>query len=328
MHEPVADVGAWLKRVVDGYYRYHAVPGNLAVLSFSGIGFAFFGGHATSPEPAAASPLGTTCGRLFDRWIPRPVLFILIPALVRRPYPRWEPYAVIPQVRICAGGGPRWSSLPRHGFSGNRSGQNAAHRGAADLQAAGDLGFADASAMQFPDLCGCGGPRSCGRPRRCAVLPGVRQASAHPFPQNLPFELGEDGQQPGHRATGGRGQIQRLGQRDETHSEMLQFLKCRQQVRHRPAPAIQPPHQHDIDLPAARSVQQLFPQLVVAQRRNRPPSLAERWSSPAGRHTPAWRGSAWGWSAGRWWKRGRRGRRETFSAVSVRWPKTLGDFAF
>ncbi len=33
MHEPVALVGAWLKRVVEGYYRYHAVPGNLSVLS-------------------------------------------------------------------------------------------------------------------------------------------------------------------------------------------------------------------------------------------------------------------------------------------------------
>jgi len=32
MHEPVGAVGAWLKRVVDGYYRYHAVPGNLVVL--------------------------------------------------------------------------------------------------------------------------------------------------------------------------------------------------------------------------------------------------------------------------------------------------------
>ena len=32
MHEPVALVGAWLKRVVEGYYRYHAVPGNLQVL--------------------------------------------------------------------------------------------------------------------------------------------------------------------------------------------------------------------------------------------------------------------------------------------------------
>ena len=33
MHEPAALVGAWLKRVVEGYYRYHVVPGNLSVLS-------------------------------------------------------------------------------------------------------------------------------------------------------------------------------------------------------------------------------------------------------------------------------------------------------
>jgi hypothetical protein len=29
MHEPVASVGAWLQKVVVGYYQYHAVPGNL-----------------------------------------------------------------------------------------------------------------------------------------------------------------------------------------------------------------------------------------------------------------------------------------------------------
>ncbi len=29
MHEPIAEVGAWVKKVVAGYYRYHAVPGNL-----------------------------------------------------------------------------------------------------------------------------------------------------------------------------------------------------------------------------------------------------------------------------------------------------------
>jgi RNA-directed DNA polymerase len=28
LHEPVGAVGGWLKRVVEGYYRYHAVPGN------------------------------------------------------------------------------------------------------------------------------------------------------------------------------------------------------------------------------------------------------------------------------------------------------------
>src|SRR5205823_7863067 len=29
VHEPVASVGAWLQKVVMGYYQYHAVPGNL-----------------------------------------------------------------------------------------------------------------------------------------------------------------------------------------------------------------------------------------------------------------------------------------------------------
>jgi hypothetical protein len=28
MHDPIAEVGAWLERVISGYYHYHAVPGN------------------------------------------------------------------------------------------------------------------------------------------------------------------------------------------------------------------------------------------------------------------------------------------------------------
>jgi len=28
MHQPIADTGEWLKRVVRGYFQYHAVPGN------------------------------------------------------------------------------------------------------------------------------------------------------------------------------------------------------------------------------------------------------------------------------------------------------------
>jgi hypothetical protein len=28
-HEPIAQVGEWLTKVVQGYYQYHAVPGNL-----------------------------------------------------------------------------------------------------------------------------------------------------------------------------------------------------------------------------------------------------------------------------------------------------------
>jgi len=91
------------------------------------------------------------------------------------------------------------------------------------------------------------------------VLAGVSQASPSSFAQDFPFELGEDRQQAGHRATCRSSEIERLSQRDETDAEMVQFLKCRQQVRHRPAPAIETPHQNDIDLPAARGFHQLFP---------------------------------------------------------------------
>ena len=33
MHDPVAAVGEWLKRVTLGYYNYYAVPGNIDRLS-------------------------------------------------------------------------------------------------------------------------------------------------------------------------------------------------------------------------------------------------------------------------------------------------------
>jgi RNA-directed DNA polymerase len=32
-HEPVVQTGKWLNRVVRGYFNYHAVPGNLKILS-------------------------------------------------------------------------------------------------------------------------------------------------------------------------------------------------------------------------------------------------------------------------------------------------------
>jgi phage tail protein X len=100
--------------------------------------------------------------------------------------------------------------------------------------------------------------------RRCrptqpfAVLPGVGQASPNSFPQDLPFELGENGEQACHRSTGRSGQVQGLGQRNETDAEMIQFLQRGQQVGDRPAPAIQSPHQHHVDITAARRLDNLL----------------------------------------------------------------------
>jgi RNA-directed DNA polymerase len=37
-HEPVADTGKWLKSVVQGYFNYYAVPGNLDSSAYSAPG--------------------------------------------------------------------------------------------------------------------------------------------------------------------------------------------------------------------------------------------------------------------------------------------------
>jgi len=98
--------------------------------------------------------------------------------------------------------------------------------------------------------------RGCRPAQPFAVQPGLGQPGSSSLPQNLPFKLCEYRQKAGHRSTGWRSQVQRLGQRHKAHSEMLQFLKGCQQIRYRPAPAVQPPNQHDIDLATAGGPQQ------------------------------------------------------------------------
>jgi hypothetical protein len=111
--------------------------------------------------------------------------------------------------------------------------------------------------MQFSDFGSVYG-RGCRPPQPFPVLARMRQAGLGTFPQNLPFELGEDGQQASHSSTGGRSQVQRLGQRYETDSQMLQFLERRQQICDGPAPAIQSPDQHQVDFPATGGFQQFL----------------------------------------------------------------------
>lgn len=68
MHEPIVLVGAWLKRVVEGYYRYHAVPGNPAVrerLCRYWRRILRRGSQRRKPNSEQLRPI-------FDRWLPRP----------------------------------------------------------------------------------------------------------------------------------------------------------------------------------------------------------------------------------------------------------------
>jgi group II intron reverse transcriptase/maturase len=72
MHEPVGEVGQRLKRVVEGYYRYHAVPENLRTLGqfrdrLCAVWRSILGRRSQRSRPSWNQIRPT-----FDRWIPRP----------------------------------------------------------------------------------------------------------------------------------------------------------------------------------------------------------------------------------------------------------------
>jgi RNA-directed DNA polymerase len=93
MHEPVADVGAWLRKVVNGYYRYHAVPGNIARLSVFGQRLRRL--WRLILRRRSQRPLSwNRTTRIFKRWIPAPRVLHPYPiARFLATHPRWEPYA-------------------------------------------------------------------------------------------------------------------------------------------------------------------------------------------------------------------------------------------
>ena len=104
-HRPIPAQGRWLRRVVAGFFAYHAVPTN-------GRALAAFRYHVSGLWRRALRRRGQrgdlTWGRiaaLADDWLPRPRT--LHPWPQQRfavKHPRWEPYAGMPHVRICAGG--------------------------------------------------------------------------------------------------------------------------------------------------------------------------------------------------------------------------------
>jgi hypothetical protein len=71
MHEPVAQVGGWLRSVLNGYYQYHAVPGNLTVLKRFRRQVARYWFHALG-QRSQRRPTWEKLGKLFDRWLPDP----------------------------------------------------------------------------------------------------------------------------------------------------------------------------------------------------------------------------------------------------------------
>jgi hypothetical protein len=83
MHDPVAQTGKWLRSVVQGYFNYHAVPGNLDSL-----------GPFGTVDPTVANQLRqrsqrhrlnwNRMGKLAARWLPAPRVLHPWPAALRR----------------------------------------------------------------------------------------------------------------------------------------------------------------------------------------------------------------------------------------------------
>jgi RNA-directed DNA polymerase len=94
MHEPVADVGAWLRKVVNGYYRYHAVPGNLDRLSVFGQRLRRLWRLILRRRSQRQRMSRDRANRIFKRWIPAPRVSHPYPMdRFLATHPRWEPYA-------------------------------------------------------------------------------------------------------------------------------------------------------------------------------------------------------------------------------------------
>ncbi len=72
MHAPLAETGEWLEKVVRGYYRYHAVPENLASLALFREKLLRLWRHVIRRRSQKRPPNWDRLGRYFERWLPRP----------------------------------------------------------------------------------------------------------------------------------------------------------------------------------------------------------------------------------------------------------------
>src|SRR5579859_3380776 len=72
MHEPVGRVGEWLNRVVNGYYRYHAVPGNSDSLGVFRQRLCRIWAQVLRRRSQKRRLNWARLNCLFERWLPHP----------------------------------------------------------------------------------------------------------------------------------------------------------------------------------------------------------------------------------------------------------------
>jgi group II intron reverse transcriptase/maturase len=107
MHQPIPEVGRWLRSVVRGHLAYFAVPGNTEATDQFVKEVARRWLRTLRRRSQHGRLNWDRMGRLAERWLPKPR--VLHPYPERRfdvRHPRQEPSAVVPLAGICAGGRP------------------------------------------------------------------------------------------------------------------------------------------------------------------------------------------------------------------------------
>jgi RNA-directed DNA polymerase len=105
LHESIPAQGAWLGRVVRGYFAYHAVPTNVAALKAFRYYVTRLWHRALRRRSQRDRTSWEKTTRLVSQWLPP--IRVLHPWPDERfdvKHPRWKPSAGIPLARFCAGG--------------------------------------------------------------------------------------------------------------------------------------------------------------------------------------------------------------------------------
>lgn len=107
-HQTVPEQGKWLRSMYVGVVNYFAVPGNMASLKSlrHHIGWIWCRCLRRRSQKGRRLTWGKFV-KIQEQWLPLPKCKHPWPnRRFRRQHPRQEPYAVVPHVRICAGGAP------------------------------------------------------------------------------------------------------------------------------------------------------------------------------------------------------------------------------
>jgi RNA-directed DNA polymerase len=105
MHQPIPTQGKWLAQVITGYFNYFAVPTNGRALASFRFHVIDLWQRTLRRRSQRDRTTWQRIARLANDFLPKPRILHCWPEQrFAVTHPRWEPYARIGHVRICAGG--------------------------------------------------------------------------------------------------------------------------------------------------------------------------------------------------------------------------------